>query len=223
MEQDSLIIYDQDDEIECQPRIHKRYSTAKAADMKFRIRRDTQNLPENANAEAVLREKYTTSLNELQSAKYELNQANRRLEQMHSVLVRELGSESLVVDALSDRTGNGWVGRAEEILELKKRIRISQSISSSQPVSIVVDNRRISELEGIIEKQKQELAEVNLQRKAHKARLDTLEARLTEYKNDIKLLLEKNDLNNQVIAQLQKCMKNSNCSIFYCIYTSKKT
>ena len=163
----------------------------------------------NQQIDSDLREKYATALNELQAKKYELTQAERRLGHMHSVLVRELGSEQLVVDALSDRTGDGWVGRADEISELKKRIRALQSASGNQSVSIVVDNRRTNELESIVEKQKLELAGIHKQKMALKARVDTLESRLCEYKNDVTLLLEKNDLNNQVIAQLQKCMKNS--------------
>ena len=151
-----------------------------------------------------LLKKYDSVVKDLESCQNEVAR-------MHKILLEEVGSEEIVKQVLSGRgTSGGWKGRHDEICELRKKLRAAlQSNTLSQPVSIVVDHRKTAELESVIEKQQGEISEVTRQKLALKSRVDALESRLGEYKKDVKVLLEKNEVNNRLISQLNKCLKSS--------------
>ena len=164
----------------------------------------------NGQVQNEYKEKYVLAFNQLQPAKGQLATSKRECDKMRSVLLRELGSESLVEQALKQKEGS-WQGRAQEITDLKKRLKACMGAphSSAPAPSIVVDHKRTNELEALVKSQQDELAESSRTRLALKSRNDALEDLLAVRKNDLKVLMEKNDLNNKIISELRKCVNRS--------------
>ena len=80
----------------------------------------------------------------------------------------------------------------DQIAELKKQIRVLKHPAATfipPKLAVVVDNKRVGELEQIVEAQRKELVELKKVKMALKSRADVVEAQLVERRNEIKVLL----------------------------------
>ena len=146
--------------------------------------------------------KYSMAQVDIRKLKGDLHIERNRNEQMRAVLVRELGSGELVVDALKGKS-TGWKGRSEEVVELRKKLK-QLTANNSHNVAIVVDNKRTNELEASMESLRSDLAEIEVVKKALRARNQLLESAVTATRADIKLLVEKDRLNSEIIIDMRR-------------------
>ena len=145
-----------------------------------------------------LRRKYAITVNGIQRMRSDLDSAKRDVEKMRRVLEREVGVDA-VEEALTGR--GGWQGRAEEISDLKRRLK--QALAAVPAVSVVVDQRRVAELEKELCLVRSEAEESSRVKKALKSRNDNLKSQLQRMKMDMKVLLEKDAVNDELIRHLQ--------------------
>lgn len=150
----------------------------------------------------IIYKKYVRSVNEirkLRDRKLELEKINARIV---LVLQRELGTGDDVSEILESRESN-WRGRAEKIVDLKKRVKeLSDMRINSSNVAVVVDQRRTTDLQTRLDSVTKELTESVGNKRAMKARIDQLEIHLRTARTDIKTLLEKDQVNCQLIEEL---------------------
>ena len=93
----------------------------------------------------------------------------------------------------------------------------------SRPVvrnSIVVDVRRTTELEAQVTDLQNQLSESTRAKLSFKSRIDILEKSLAETKNQVRVLIEKDELNNELIYELKNLLKKY-FPFFFCKYTVK--
>ena len=150
----------------------------------------------------IIYKRYVRSVNEIRKLRdriLELEKINARIV---VILQREVGLADDVSEILENRESN-WRGRAEEIVDLKKRVKeLSDMRSSSSNVAVVVDQRRTTELQTRLDSVTKELTESVGIKRAMKARIDQLEIHLRTARTDIKTLLEKDQVNCQLIEEL---------------------
>jgi hypothetical protein len=148
------------------------------------------------------RRKYAQALNKIRSLKDEVFGLKVSHTRMRNVLLREVGSEEALEEALLTK-GSNWQGRAEVIKDL--RIKVKEFSSHIQPsnVSIVVDHKREQELEKSVELLTASLAEAEKLRKALRSRNQVLEEKVSSTRTDIRLLLEKDKFNSELIAEMR--------------------
>jgi DNA primase catalytic subunit len=120
---------------------------------------------------------------------------------MRKVLEREVGSTEGVAEALGVRHSDKWRGRAEEIADLKRKLKQASHVVPT--VSVVVDQRRKIELEETIDLLHAELNETRKLKMALKCRNESLESQLQRMKQDLKILLEKDEVNDELIRELK--------------------
>ena len=148
-----------------------------------------------------LTRKYAAAVNGLQKCRSELAYAHRENAKMRKVLEREVGSTEGVAEALGVRHSDKWRGRAEEIADLKRKLKQASHVVPT--VSVVVDQRRTMELEETIDLLHAELNETRKLKMALKCRNESLESQLQRMKQDLKLLLEKDAVNDELIRELK--------------------
>ena len=148
-----------------------------------------------------LTRKYAAAVNGLQKCRSELDYAHRENAKMRKVLEREVGSTEGVAEALGVRHSDKWRGRAEEIADLKRKLKQASHVVPT--VSVVVDQRRKIELEETIDLLHAELNETRKLKMALKCRNESLESQLQRMKQDLKILLEKDEVNDELIRELK--------------------
>ena len=143
-----------------------------------------------------LKEKYAIVVNQLQAARHDSAASQKSIEDMKTLVAKEIGPD--------DPSASGWQGRAAEITQLRQRIRVLESAAAhpNAPV-VVVDQKRVTELTAETASLRSQLADMSRAKLALKSRVDTLEQRLVQSKEDVGKLLEKNDLNDRLIAKLE--------------------
>ena len=149
------------------------------------------------------KKKYICAMNRVQRLKQEVAPLKREKDRMYNILCREIGSDELVDKILRGKASSEWQGRAELIVELRKRIKDLSAGSSPSNVAIVVDHKRTHELEQSVEKIQDTLNETEKQRKALKSRNRILEDTLAETRADLRTLLEKDKINSELIAEMR--------------------
>jgi len=148
------------------------------------------------------KKKFVSAMNQVRRLKQQIEPLKRAKARMHEVLCQEVGSEELVNEILKGKASE-WIGRAQQINDLKKRIKELSSASNSSNVAIVVDHKRTHELEQAMEKINDALSESEKQRRALKSRNRILEDSLAEAKQDLRTVLDKDRINSELIAEMR--------------------
>ncbi len=148
------------------------------------------------------RRRYARAQREVRKLRDEISAEKSSNMKMKQILVREIGTIELVEEALTHNSP-GWIGRAQEIEELRKRVK-QQSSNPVPPVAIVLDKKKTHELETSLNTLRAELAETDNARRALKARNHSLETMLMTAKCDIQQLLEKDQVNSDLVKELTK-------------------
>jgi hypothetical protein len=152
----------------------------------------------------IIYKKYVRSVNEIRKLRDRISELEKINARILVVLQREVGPGHDVTEILENRESN-WKGRAEEILGLQKRLKEVSDMRTSYPnVAVVVDQRRTTELQTRLDSVTKELTESVGIKRAMKARIDQLEIHLRTARTDIKTLLEKDEVNCQLIEELSE-------------------
>lgn len=152
----------------------------------------------------IIYKKYVRSVNEIRKLRDRISELEKINARIVVLLQREVGLGDDVTEILENRESN-WRGRAEEIVDLKKRVKeLSDIRSSSSNVTVVVDQRRTTELQTRLDSVTKELRESAGIKRAMKARIDQLVLHLKAARTDIKTLLDKDQVNCQLIEELSE-------------------
>ena len=150
----------------------------------------------------ILYKKYVRSVNEMRKLRDRITELEKLNAKIVTVLQKEVGSAEDVSEALENKESN-WRGRAEEILDLRKRVKELSAGPSSQPnVAVVVDQRKTTELQTKLDNVSKELTDCVTMKRSMRARIDQLEMNMRTARTDIKTLLEKDELNCRLIEEL---------------------
>ncbi|CAJ1363058.1 unnamed protein product [Effrenium voratum] len=170
------------------------------------------------------KKKYLTASNQLQQVRHEVQELRTQLQKQKKVLLKELGSEDSIQQALAvadDPQSLQWKGRAMQIAQLQRQLKefkasgngaASQEPTAPAPaaktkaVAQAADKRReeFERLQEEVERLRADQAECKQKREALKSRATLLESQLRELKGNMQFLLRKSDDDDALVAMLQK-------------------
>jgi hypothetical protein len=156
------------------------------------------------------RRKYARAQGEVRKLRNEIESEKALNNRMKEILVREIGTLESVEEALNSK-GTGSNGRAEEIADLKKRLKQVSSLPIPAPSMAVVvhDKKKTLELEATVERLRAETSEADTLKRALKARIHSLEEMLASAKCDIKIMLDKDRVNSELVLEMAKRLNST--------------
>lgn len=171
------------------------------------------------------KKKYLTTSNQLQQVRHETQEMRALLQKQKKVLLKELGAEEAIQQALAvadDPMAVQWKGRAAQIAQLQRQVKelkagggsTSQEVKETPSASAVkskavgqaADKRReeFERLQEEVERLRAEQAECKQKREALRSRSCLLETQLRDMKANVQFLLRKSDDDDALVAMLRK-------------------
>lgn len=125
---------------------------------------------------------------------------SQELSTYKKLLLLEIGSEELLNDAL--KNPGSWKGRAEQIAELQERLH-KLTARRNDSLTIIVDRKKTNELEAQLAQMSSSNAQLEREKQSLRARIKSLESALSQMREDMRVLAERELLNSRIFSILR--------------------